>query len=272
MSIVATIIFVYSRYSPKMIGTLVLILKNRRRWLWLLFLLLPSLFFFALHPKVLAKANSPNQESAVWGSYGVFSLFDPQQKSIPAVLRSELNIDGKLVVLRDGPVYSSILSFISDSGNRDLFKGVPDAELIYAINNGQETRASFERKPQAQSLIQFQKDALINQRENTIVDDSLIQHLKPFSTDSDDAKFTLVERVAYDSEGNRGFLTQFPRLTAVQRYNLKLGSNQSGGATQSEQLPLSDNKWLKKVIEANPDWRGLRRLWKTPPPCARMAV
>lgn len=200
------------------------------------FLIVFFLFYYQVKPE--GNSKQPDmQPITIWGSYPTLALFDPEHPVTPEILVDELDIDKTPLVFQLSPVFESIQKFIFESGNRDfisLIDSSPYARVVNSINHNTKTNSSFlGNNNVTQTQSEFEQDSLIIESHGA---HSAIYNpiLMEFFDDEEEAAWT----VAYDRN-----IYQYPKLSDIGKSKLALSER---GQT-----------WIRNVINANPELRGL---------------
>lgn len=217
------------------------------------FLLVFLLFFYNIQPQ--GNSNLPNsQPVTLWGSYPSLALFDPEEPSIPDILAEELEIDRNPVIFEKSPVFDSIQRFILETGNQNFIANLQNEytlPLQYSLNYAGKTQGSFSSEEVNQTQAQFEQDSLIKDGDHGTARAEYSPILVSFSTDPEEANWTAVK--ISENTYDEPLITQYPKLSNIQENGLKI----EDFLGFDDGLLESKDTWIRNVIEANPELRGL---------------
>lgn len=217
------------------------------------FLLVFFLFFYGIQPS--ANGNLPNsQPVTLFGSYPTLALFDPVKPTVPEILAKELDIQKTPIIFKKSPVFDSIQKFIIETGNQNFISDINkplDMELrlreLYSFNYKNKTKSSINENVIDQSKGDFELDFLIGDGDQG----TEIARYNPIeselSTDIIEASWTAISQSPFATDT----IIQYPQLKNIRKSYL------TEQYLQYFDSSYSSDTWIKKVIEANPDLRGL---------------
>ncbi|OPF15015.1 hypothetical protein B1L04_20840 [Microcystis aeruginosa KW] len=217
------------------------------------FLLVFVLFFYGIKPS--EDSNLPNsQPLTLWGSYPTLALFDPTQPTIPDILTKELELDKNPIIFQKSPVFDSIQTFIKETGNQDFISNLKQINQINplqtSVNYKNQTKNSNSNETANQSQGQFEQDGLIQEGKDAIARAEYNPILLEFSNKLQEAPWTatLFSEDTFDTP----VIFQYPQLADIGKSTLK-----AKDFGFSDDLWGTNNTWITKVIQANPQQRGL---------------
>lgn len=198
-------------------------------------------------PTATPAAASPilSQPVTLFNSYPTLALFDPQNPTVPDVLKDALNMQSDPLIFQKSPVFQTIKTFILETGNEDYVANNSFGNTIYSINEGGVTQSSdVPEESFEQSASEYADDSVVY--EGNPVDYSPI--ILEFQTDLDDAPWTAFS----DPDSYLKFVNQFPKLSEIGQSQLTM---ENFGFSNPD--VERKRQWIQNVILENPDQRGL---------------
>jgi len=211
------------------------------------FLLVFFLFFYGIQPS--ANGNLPNsQPVTLFGSYPTLALFDPVKPTVPEILAKELEIQKTPIIFKKSPVFDSIQKFIIETGNQNFISENNTLDIesrprdSYSFNYKNKTKSSINKNVIDQSKGDFEQSPLVKEGYEETQYNPIVSEL---STDLIEAPWTAISKRRFSADST---IIQYPQLKNIRKSYL---------TEQYLDSSYSNDTWIKKVIEANPDLRGL---------------
>jgi hypothetical protein len=177
------------------------------------------------------------------------------EKELPLPLKKALDITNEPILDTHNPVYEAIQAFRDESGNISLMSEYKSASTISSafnqndstVRKGLAGRGEGKLEKIRQNLKDFESEPMrfLGERQEFYYTTVLL----PLQTSLEDAGWTAFLPLALREENyekfGAGSILQYPKLSDVEKLGRFTGS---GLAT--------DNTWLKKILDRNPEVRG----------------
>ena len=188
-----------------------------------------------------------SQPVTLFNSYPTLALFDPQNPTVPDVLKEALNMENNPLIFKKSPVFQAIQAFILGAGSENYdYVSSLNEEGFYensSVHKGGITESTD--SPDGN----FEQSASAYKKDSVVQDDpfNYLPIFVEFQMDLDDAPWTVFYKPEADTSR---YFVQYPKLS-------KVGRSKLTRANFGESYFKGKREWIQKVIRENPDHRGL---------------